>query len=52
MTVVTAQRQSLRNIHYALLTSDTAAGAVYALPKPLVGAVSAKVSPASSQEKL
>ena len=49
---VTAQRQSLRNIHYALLTSDTAAGAVYALPKPLVGAVSAKVSPASSQEKL
>ena len=46
------QRQSLRNIHYALLTSDTAAGVEYAVPKPLVGAVNAKISPTSSQEKL
>ncbi len=46
------QRQSLRNIHYALLTSDTAAGITYGKPEPLVGAVSAKVSPSSNQEKL
>ena len=46
------QRQSLRNIHYALLTSDTATGVEYAVPKPLVGAVNAKISPTSSQEKL
>ena len=29
-TTVKAQRQSLRNIHYALLTSDTTEGVTYA----------------------
>ena len=47
-----SQRQSLRNIHYALLTSDTAIGVEYATPKPLVGAISAKISPTANQEKL
>ena len=46
------QRQSLRNLHYAILTSDTADNLAYQVPKPLVGAISAKVSPTSNQEKL
>lgn len=46
------QRQSLRNLHYAILTSDTAAGVEYQPPAPLVGAISAKISPTSNQEKL
>lgn len=47
-----AQRQSLRNLHYALLKSDTAAGVEYEKPQPLVGAISAKINPTSNQEKL
>lgn len=47
-----SQRQSLRNIHYALLISDTSVGTEYATPKPLVGAISAKISPTANQEKL
>ena len=46
------QRQSLRNLHYAILTKDTADGVQYEVPKPLVGAISAKISPTSNQEKL
>ena len=46
------QRQSLRNLHYALLTQDTIGSILYGKPAPLVGAISAKVSPASNQEKL
>ena len=46
------QRQSLRNLHYAILTSDTAALLAYQVPQPLVGAISAKISPSSNQEKL
>ena len=46
------QRQSLRNLHYAILKSDTAAAVSYEQPQPLVGAISAKISPASNQEKL
>ena len=46
------QRQSLRNLHYALLTEDTKEALSYETPKPLVGAISAKVSPTSNQEKL
>ncbi len=46
------QRQSLRNLHYAILTTDTAAKLEYQAPKPLVGAISAKISPSSNQEKL
>ena len=45
-----AQKQSLRNLHYALLKSDTAAGVEYEKPEPLVGAISAKINPSSSQE--
>ena len=44
-STVKAQRQSLRNIHYAILTSDTEEGAVYESPQPLVGAISASISP-------
>ena len=51
-TTVKAQRQSLRNIHYALLTSDTAEGVSYEKPEPLVGAISASISPTTNQEKL
>ena len=51
-STVKAQRQSLRNIHYAILTSDTAEGAVYETPQPLVGAISASISPTTNQEKL
>ena len=51
-TTVKAQRQSLRNIHYALLTSDTTEGVTYAKPEPLVGAISASISPTTNQEKL
>ena len=46
------QRQSLRNLHYAILKSDTADGVVYEPPQPLVGAISAKIAPTSNQEKL
>ena len=46
------QRQSPRNLHYAILKSDTAAAVSYEQPQPLVGAISAKISPASNQEKL
>ena len=46
------QRQSLRNLHYALLTEDTAERVAYETPKPLVGAISAKVNPTSNQAKL
>jgi len=42
----------LRNLHYALLTSDTEAGVEYNTPQPLVGAISAKISPSSNQETL
>ena len=42
----------LRNIHYALLQDDTAEGVQYATPEPLIGAVSAKISPSSSSEVL
>lgn len=42
----------LRNLHYALLTSDTQEGVAYAAPKPLIGAISAKISPSSSSETL
>jgi phi13 family phage major tail protein len=50
-------RQSLRNVHYALLTKDEIYGpgynfSEYTKPKPLVGAISAKINPASKQEKL
>lgn len=51
-TTVKAQRQSLRNIHYALLTSDTTEGVTYAKPELLVGAISASISPTTNQEKL
>ena len=51
-STVKAQRQSLRNIHYALLTSDTPEGVTYAKPEPLVGAISASISPTTNQEKL
>ena len=47
-----AQRQSLRNVHYAILKSDTSAGVTYETPAPLVGAISATVSPGTNQEKL
>ena len=46
------QRQSLRNIHYAILKNDTVNGVSYETPQPLIGAISAKVSPAANQEKL
>ena len=46
------QRQSLRNLHYALLTEDSKEALAYDTPHPLVGAISAKVSPTSNQEKL
>lgn len=46
------QRQSLRNLHFALLTGDTAAGLEYSKPEPLVGAISAKITPSSNQDKL
>ncbi len=46
------QRQSLRNLHYALLINDNASGVEYATPQPLVGAINAKISPATSQEKM
>ena len=42
----------LRNIHFALLTDDDAEGVQYSAPEPLIGAVSAKISPASSSEIL
>ena len=48
-STVKAQRQSLRNIHYAILTSDTTEGAVYETPQPLVGAISASISPTTNQ---
>ena len=51
-STVKAQRQSLRNIHYAILTSDTPEGAAYETPQPLVGAISASISPTTNQEKL
>lgn len=51
-STVRAQRQSLRNIHYAILSSDTAEGAAYETPQPLAGAISASISPTTSQEKL
>lgn len=47
-----AQRQSLLNLHYAILASDTGDGAVYQTPRKLAGLISAKVNPSSSQEKL
>ena len=37
-STVKAQRQSLRNIHYAILKTDNADGAAYEKPEPLVGA--------------
>jgi len=46
------QRQSLRNLHYAALSKDTADSLAYEKPQPLVGAISAKISPTSNQEKL
>ena len=46
------QRQSLRNVHYAILKQDDTEGVAYEAPLPLVGAISAKVSPTSNQEKL
>ena len=49
---VKAQRQSLRNIHYSLLKSDTPEGVEYDTPEPLVGAISASISPTTNQEKL
>lgn len=46
------QRQSLRFLHYALVTSDGKDGIVYAEPKPLVGAITAKIAPATNTNKL
>jgi phi13 family phage major tail protein len=51
-STVKAQRQSLRNIHYAILKTDNADGATYEKPEPLVGAISASISPTTNQEKL
>lgn len=42
----------LRNLHYALLTEDSASALTYGTPLPLVGAVNAKISPTSNQEVL
>jgi phi13 family phage major tail protein len=49
------ERQSLRNVHYALLLDDPATGMdrpMYKKPQRLAGAVNEKVSPTSNQEKL
>ena len=46
------QRQSLRNLHYAILTEDKADSVAYEKPLPLVGAINAKISPTSNQDKL
>lgn len=47
-----ATRQSLRNVHYAILESDTKDGVLYEDPVPLVGAISASVSPTTNTETL
>ncbi len=46
------QPVGLRNLHYALLTEDSEDALTYGTPQPLIGAVTAKISPASNQETL
>ena len=43
-------RKSLRNIHYAKLTKDSEKELTYATPVRIPGAISAKITPASSTE--
>lgn len=43
-----AERQSLRNVHFALLTSDTEDGVAYKTPEKLIGAVAARITPTSN----
>ena len=49
---VRPQRQSLRSVHYAILIRDDEQGAEYEIPQPLVGAVSASLSPTNGQDRL
>lgn len=42
----------LRDVHYAILQSDTSAGATYGTPERLVGAISANVNPNTSSATL
>ncbi len=42
----------LKDVHYALLTSDASGGAVYATPVKMVGAITANINPNSSIETL
>ena len=42
----------LRDVHYAILQSDTSAGATYDTPERLVGAISANVNPNTSSATL
>ncbi|MGF7046398.1 phi13 family phage major tail protein [Paenibacillus sp. DS2015] len=42
----------LRSIYYAILTADEITGAIYATPKPLVGAIGAKVTPSMNTATL
>ena len=45
-------RIGLRDVHYALVTSDSAAGTVYEEPVRIVGAITANINPNPSQETL
>lgn len=45
-------RKSLRNVHYAILQSDTIDGVVYGAPAPLVGAITATIKPTTNSETL
>ena len=42
----------LRDVHYAILQSDTPTGATYDTPERLVGAISANVNPNTSSATL
>ena len=42
----------LRDVHYAILTSDTASGATYETPVRIVGAISANVNPNTNSATL
>ncbi len=45
-------RKSLRNVHYAILNSDTSEAVNYSAPVRLVGGISASVSPSTNAETL
>lgn len=46
-----AIRVGLRDLHYALLTSDDETGAVYSAPEKIIGAITAKIAPKTDAQK-